>query len=58
MRKLEFTWIGKEQEPTVEPHILLHDASRDYGDPNAANMLIHDDNLFAMKAWNRSSQNG
>lgn len=50
MQKLELTWIGKGQEPAVEPRILLHDASRDYGDPNATNMLIHGDNLLALKA--------
>ncbi len=50
MQRLELTWIGKGQEPQVEPRILLHDASRDYGDPNADNMLIHGDNLLALKA--------
>lgn len=50
MQKLELTWIGKGEEPAVEPRILLHDASKDYGDPNAANMLIHGDNLLALKA--------
>ena len=50
MQKLELTWIGKGQEPAVEPRILLHDASRDYGDPDANNMLIHGDNLLALKA--------
>ncbi|MEA4885060.1 MAG: site-specific DNA-methyltransferase [Clostridia bacterium] len=50
MQKLELTWIGKGQEPAVEPRILLHDASHDYGDPNATNMLIHGDNLLALKA--------
>lgn len=50
MQKLELTWIGKGQEPAVEPRILLHDASRDYGDPAANNMLIHGDNLLALKA--------
>jgi len=50
LQKLELTWIGKGQEPAVELRILLHDASRDYGDPNAANMLIHGDNLLALKA--------
>lgn len=50
MQKLELTWIGKGQEPAVEPRILLHDTSRDYGDPNANNMLIHGDNLLALKA--------
>ncbi|MFP3153387.1 site-specific DNA-methyltransferase [Lachnospiraceae bacterium ZAX-1] len=50
MQKLELTWIGKGQEPAVEPRILLHDASRDYGAPDATNMLIHGDNLLALKA--------
>ena len=50
MQKLELTWIGKGEEPAVEPRILLHDPSRDYGDPNATNMLIHGDNLLALKA--------
>ena len=50
MQKLELTWIGKGQDPQVEPRILLHDASKDYGDPNTGNMLIHGDNLLALKA--------
>ena len=50
MQKLELTWIGKGQEPAVEPRILLQDPSRDYGDPAADNMLIHGDNLLALKA--------
>jgi adenine-specific DNA-methyltransferase len=50
MQKLELTWIGKGQEPALEPRILLHDPSKDYGDPNATNMLIHGDNLLALKA--------
>ncbi len=41
---------GKGQEPAVEPRILLHNARRDYGDPAAENMLIHGDNLLALKA--------
>ena len=50
MQKLELTWIGKGEEPAVEPRILLHDSSKDYGDPTAENMLIHGDNLLALKA--------
>ena len=49
MQKLELTWIGKGKEPAVEPRILLHDSSKDYGDPDAENMLIHGDNLLALK---------
>jgi adenine-specific DNA-methyltransferase len=50
MQKLELTWIGKGEEPVVEPRILLHDPSKDYGDPSANNMLIHGDNLLTLKA--------
>ena len=50
MQKLELTWIGKGEEPQVEPRILLHDASKDYGDTTTGNMLIHGDNLLALKA--------
>lgn len=50
MQKLELTWIGKGKEPVVEPRILLHDPSKDYGDPNTENMLIHGDNLLTLKA--------
>ena len=47
---LELTWIGKGNEPLIEPRILLHDVSKDYGDPKSENMLIHGDNLLALKA--------
>ena len=50
MQKLELTWIGKEKQPHVEPRILLHDPSKDYGDPDSQNMLIHGDNLLALKS--------
>lgn len=50
MQRLELTWIGKGEEPEVEPRILLHDPSKDYGDPDSENMLIHGDNLLALKA--------
>jgi adenine-specific DNA-methyltransferase len=49
-QKLELTWIGKYDEIKVEPRILLEDKSKGYGDPNAENMLIHGDNLLALKA--------
>lgn len=50
MQKLELTWIGKGKEPAVETRILLHDEGRDYGDADTQNMLIHGDNLLALKA--------
>lgn len=48
--KLELTWIGKDKQPQLEPRILIEDAGKSYGDKNAPNMLIHGDNLLALKA--------
>ncbi len=48
--KLELTWVGKYDEKIVEPRILLEDKSKSYGDPTSKNMLIHGDNLIALKA--------
>ena len=49
-QKLELTWIGKGEEPTLEPRILIEDPDKSYGDKNTENMLIHGDNLLALKA--------
>jgi len=49
-QKLELTWIGKGDEPKIEPRILIHDKEKSYGDENTENMLIHGDNLLALKA--------
>lgn len=49
-QKLELTWIGKGDEPKLEPRILIENPEYSYGDPNAENMLIHGDNLLALKA--------
>ena len=50
LQKLELTWIGKGNEPKLEPRILIEDPSKSFGDPNSENMLIHGDNLLALKA--------
>lgn len=49
-QKLELTWIGKDKTIKVEPRILIHDETKDYGDKNTDNMLIYGDNLLALKA--------
>ncbi len=49
-QKLELTWIGKDSQPRLEPRILIEDPERSYGDKNSGNMLIHGDNLLALKA--------
>lgn len=49
-QKLELTWIGKDKTIKVEPRILIHDETKDYGDKNTGNMLIYGDNLLALKA--------
>lgn len=48
--KLELTWVGKYDEPSVEPRILLEDKEKSYGDLKSENMLIHGDNLIALQA--------
>lgn len=50
LQKLELTWIGKGQEFQLEPRILLEQPELAAGDPQAENMLIHGDNLLALKA--------
>jgi adenine-specific DNA-methyltransferase len=49
-QKLELTWIGKDQQPQLEPRILIEDREKSFGDRNSLNMLIHGDNLLALKA--------
>ena len=56
-QKLELTWVGKENRPQLEPRILIEDPEKSY---HAAarfgsadrfdNLLIHGDNLLALKA--------
>lgn len=50
LQKLELTWIGKGEEPKLEPRILIENPEYSFGDPNTENMLIHGDNLLALKA--------
>lgn len=49
-QKLELTWIGKDDPIKPEPRVLLYDREKSYGDKNTENMLIHGDNLLALKA--------
>ena len=50
--KLELTWYGKDKELKVEPRILIEDREKSNikNDPNTENMIIHGDNLLALKA--------
>lgn len=61
MQKLELTWIGKDEpRENIEPRILIENPQYSYGEietetlPNGkpwnGNMLIHGDNLLALKA--------
>ncbi|MEA3361191.1 MAG: site-specific DNA-methyltransferase [Thermodesulfobacteriota bacterium] len=49
-QRLELTWIGKGDQPKLEPRILIEDPEKSYGDKNSENMLIFGDNLLALKA--------
>lgn len=50
--KLELTWYGKDKEINIEPRILIEnkELSNTEKDPDTQNMLIHGDNLLALKA--------
>lgn len=49
---LELTWYGKDEPILVEPRLLIENAalSNTAADPDTENMLIHGDNLLALKA--------
>lgn len=49
-QKLELTWIGKDEEVKLEPRVLVEDTELSYGDKDTQNMIIHGDNLLALKA--------
>ncbi len=55
--KLELTWVGKDNRPRLEPRILIEDPAKSYhaaarvaNDDIFDNVLIHGDNLLALKA--------
>ena len=51
LQKLELTWIGKDEvREAIEPRILIEDPKYSYGNTESGNMLIHGDNLLALKA--------
>lgn len=58
--KLELTWYGKENNIEVEPRLLLEDKnlSNCKLDENTENMLIHGDNLLALKALEKAGYTG
>jgi adenine-specific DNA-methyltransferase len=49
-KKLELTWAGKDAQRSLEPHNLLEQKDKSYGDRDTENMLIHSDNLVALKS--------
>lgn len=56
-QRLELTWIGKDERPRLEPRILLEESEKSYhaktrvtGGDIFDNILIHGDNLLALKA--------
>lgn len=53
-QKLELTWIGKNNPEydvaNIEPRILEENLDLSYGNKDTENMIIHGDNLLALKA--------
>lgn len=49
-QRLELTWIGKGEEDILEPRILIENPEYSYGDPDTGNLLIHGDNLLALRS--------
>lgn len=62
LQKLELTWIGKDKRPRLEPRVLVEDAAKSHhaatrrrdGKDIFDNLLIHGDNLLALKALEQS----
>ena len=48
--KLELTWVGKYEDEKLEPRIFIEDKEKSYGESDTENILIHGDNLLALKA--------
>ena len=50
--KLELTWYGKEKKEKIEPRILIENVSNSNTalDNSTENMIIHGDNLIALKS--------
>lgn len=48
--KLELSRPWKNKDYKLEPRILIHKSNLSYGDQKSENMLIHWDNLLALKA--------
>lgn len=50
--KLELTWVGKDEPIRIEPRLLIErpELSNTAADPDTENMMIHGDNLLALKA--------
>lgn len=68
INKLELTWIGKDDDRApIEPRILIEDPTHAYGEvetgtlpngkPWSGNMLIHGDNLLALRALEENFTN-
>jgi len=61
-QKLELTWVGKEVRHAIEPRILLEDQALSYGTQASGllegNMLIHGDNLLALRALETTGLRG
>ncbi|MDD3129257.1 MAG: site-specific DNA-methyltransferase [Candidatus Izemoplasmatales bacterium] len=58
-QKLELTWVGKDDVINIEPRILIEDPKHSNLsiDTETRNMLIHGDNLLALKSLEKEFTN-
>ena len=49
-QRLELDWVGKDKVFALEPRILISDQTQNCGDLESDNILIHGNNLLALKA--------
>ncbi len=54
IQKLELTWVGKNQDLKLEPRILIENKDLSNNGENSDNMIIHGDNLLALKALEKT----
>lgn len=56
-QEIKLIWPEKDKETKLDPKVLVEDPSKSYGDKSSDNMLVHGDNLPALKILERDFAN-